>query len=181
MRRRFAALALSVAALVALSACSDNPKDQNPSLGTSKSPAATSAPASTAPTAAPSVMSGVPGGADIKTVCAGYSKVEADVGAKLVALAQKLPAALTDPAKAGPAIAELKNVLKDYQAGLTLEASRSADGQLRTAIHAEAATIAKTVAAIEAGGDDVNKALVALNTPEFQKLGEGVKALCDRK
>jgi hypothetical protein len=123
----------------------------------------------------------VPGGADIKTVCAGYTKVEGEAGAKFLTLVQKLPEAIAEPNKAGPAILELKNALKDYQAGLTMEASKSADGSLRTAIHADAATIAKAVAEIELANDDVTKALAALNTPEFQKLGEGVKALCDSK
>jgi len=125
-------------------------------------------------------MPGLPGGADLKTVCAGYTKVEGEAGAKFLALVQKLPEALAEPVKAGPAVAELKAALKDYQAGLAAEVAKAADGRMRTAIQADVATIAKTVANIEAGGDDVTKALAALNTPEFQKLGEGVKALCDK-
>jgi hypothetical protein len=125
-------------------------------------------------------LPGVPGGADLKTVCDGYTRIEGEAGAKFLTLVQKLPEALAEPVKAGPAVAELKTALKDYQAGLTAEAAKSADGQLRTAIQADVATIAATVANIEAGGDDVTKALAALNTPEFQKLGEGVKALCDK-
>jgi hypothetical protein len=177
MRRRLAALALSVAAFAALGACADSSKNQDPSGGTGGS---TATPGTTAPTAAPTVLPGVPGGADIKTVCAGYTKVEGEAGAKFLALVQKLPEAIADPVKAGPALTDLKNALKDYQAGLTLEASKSADGQLRTAIHADAAAIARATAQVEAAGDDVNKALTALNAPEFQKLGEGVKALCDK-
>jgi hypothetical protein len=182
MRRRLAALALSAATLVALSACADKAKDPKPSTGTSKNATATPSPASTATPAAvpPSVVPGVPGGADLKTVCAGYRKVEGEAGAKFLTLVQKLPEAIADPAKAGPAITELKAALKAYQAGLAAEAARSADGQLRAAIEADVATIAKATADIEAAGNDVTKALAALNTPEFQKLGERVKALCDK-
>lgn len=180
MRRRLAALALSAAALVVLSACVDTPKDQNPSSsGTSGSSAGPSTGGVTG-TAAPSALPGVPGGSDIRTVCAGYTKIEGEAGAKFLTLVQKLPEAIAEPNKAGPAIQELKTALKDYQVGLTLEASRSADGPLRTAINADAATIAKAVAEIEVANGDVTKALAALNTPEFQKLGEGVKALCDK-
>jgi hypothetical protein len=120
----------------------------------------------------------VPGGADLKTVCAGYSKVEGEAGAKFLTVVQKLPEAIAEPLKAGPAVTELKTALKDYQTGLKAEAARSADGQLRAAIEADVATIGKTVTNIEAAGDDVTRALAALNTPEFQKLGERVKALC---
>lgn len=125
-------------------------------------------------------MPGVPGGADVKTVCTNYSKVEGEAGAKFLTMVQKLPEAIADPNKAGPAVAELKAALKEYQAKLSAEAGKSADGRLRAAIEADAAAIGKAVANIEAAGDDVTKALAALNTPEFQKLGEGVKALCDK-
>ena len=123
-------------------------------------------------------MPGLPGGADLKTVCAGYTKVEGEAGAKFLALVQKLPEALAEPVKAGPAVAELKAALKDYQAGLAAEVAKAADGRMRTAIQADVATIAKTVSGIELAKDDVTMALAALNTPEFQKLGERVKALC---
>jgi len=179
MLRRLAALALSAAALVALSACVDKPRDQNPSLGTGGNPAESPATGGTAsPGAAASSMPGVPGGADLKTVCAGYTKIEAEAGAKFLTLVQKLPEAIAEPNKAGPAVAELKTALKDYQAGLSAQAAKSADGQLRAAIEADVATIAKTVSGIELAKDDVTMALAALNTPEFQKLGERVKALC---
>jgi len=125
-------------------------------------------------------MPGVPDGADRKTVCAAYAKVEGEAGAKFLTMVQKLPEAIAEPLKAGPAVAELKAALKEYQAGLSAEAARSADGQLRAAIQADAATIGKAVANIELAGDDVTKALAALNTPEFQRLGEGVKALCEK-
>jgi hypothetical protein len=181
MRRRLAALVLSVAALAALSACVDKPRDQNPSLGTGGN--ATSSPGqggTASPGALPSALPGVPGGADLKTVCAAYAKVEGEAGAKFLTMVQKLPEAIADPNKAGPAVAELKAALKEYQAKLSAEAGKSADGQLRAVIEADAATIGKALANIEAAGDDVTKALAALNTPEFQKLGEGVKALCDK-
>jgi len=181
MRRRLAALALSAATLLALTACADKAKDQNPSTGTSRNATATPSSAGTASQAPPpSVVPGVPGGADLKTVCAGYSKVEGEAGAKFLTLVQKLPEAIADPAKAGPAITELKAALKAYQAGLSAEAARSANGDLRAAIDADVATITKALASIEASGNDVTKALAALNTPEFQKLGERVKALCEK-
>jgi len=181
MRRRLAALVLSAAALLVLSACVDKPRDQNPSLGTGGNATTTPGSGGTAsPGVVPSALPGVPGGADLKTVCAAYAKVEGEAGAKFLTLVQKLPEAIAEPLKAGPAVAELKTALKEYQAKLSAEAARSADGQLRTAIEADAATIGKTVANIETAGDDVTRALAALNTPEFQKLGEGVKALCDK-
>ena len=178
MRRWLAALALSTAALVVLSACVDTPRDQNPSLGTGKNPAESPATGGTASQGPVPSLPGVPGGADLKTVCAGYAKIEGEAGAKFLTLVQKLPEAIAEPNKAGPAVAELKTALKDYQAGLSAEAAKSADGQLRSAIEADVATIAKTVSNIELAKDDVTMALAALNTPEFQKLGERVKALC---
>jgi hypothetical protein len=179
MRRRLAALVLSVAALAALSACVDKPRDQNPSLGTGGNAGQSPTPDATDPLGPlPSAMPGVPGGADLKTVCAAYTKIEGEAGAKFLDLVQKLPEAIAEPNKAGPAVAELKAALKAYQAGLSAESAKSADGQLRAAIEADVATIGKTVANIELAKDDVTMALAALNTPEFQKLGERVKALC---
>ncbi len=159
-----------VAALLALAACSDNPA---PPAGVG-TPGGATTPAVSAPP-------GVPGGADRKTVCAAYGKVEGEAGAKLVTILPRAAEALGDPAKAQPVIAELKGVLVDYEKGLAAEANRSADGALRGAIEADLGAIKATQRTIEASGTDMEKVVTSLNSPEFQRIGEKVKTLCEVK
>ncbi|HEX6684486.1 MAG TPA: hypothetical protein VF062_16910 [Candidatus Limnocylindrales bacterium] len=122
----------------------------------------------------------MPGGSDLKTICNGYLAAEGAAGAKFLAIVQKLPDAMTDPSKAAPAMTELKGALGEYRAGLAAQAAKSADGELKAAIETDVAIVAKALAAVEAAGTDVTAALNAMNTPDFQKLGEKVKTLCDK-
>jgi hypothetical protein len=123
----------------------------------------------------------VPGGADKKTICAAYTKVEGDAGAKLVTILPKAAEALGDPAKAPAVIAELKVALADYEKGLAAEANRTADGELRGAIEADLGTIKAAQRTIESAGNDMEKVINSLNSPEFQKIGDKVKTLCEAK
>lgn len=122
----------------------------------------------------------MPGGADLKTVCTGYLAAEGAAGAKFLAIVQKLPDAMTDPSKAGPALAELKAALNEYRTELAAQAAKSADAELKAAIDTDVASLAKAIAVVEAAGNDVPKALGAMNAPEFEALGEKVRTLCDK-
>lgn len=179
MRRFFTAFMLATAAIAGLAACSDN-KVQEPPLGGGGQPGTSAGAPAPAGSAAPSALPGIPGGSDVKTVCAGYNKVAGEAGNKFNQLMLKIPEAMADPAKAGPVLTELKGLLNDYRSGLTTEAARSADGALRTAIEADAAVIAKTLAGVESAGTDIQKVIAAVNTPEFQQLGEKVRTLCEK-
>jgi len=169
---------ITVAALLFLAtACSDDkPNGQNgPTTGATPPTTTASAPA----TAVPSTP-GVAGGATKEAVCAAYLKAEGEAGNKFIAILPKAADAMSDPGKAPAVLTELKAALKTYETALTAEAARSADGQLRAAISADLATLAATVKAVESAGNDMEKVLTALNSPEFQQLGDKVKSLCGK-
>lgn len=167
----FPAVALAMAAL-ALGACSesDKPKTLSPAPGSSAG-----ASASASPQASP-----VPGGADRASVCAGYQKAQGEAEAKLIVLLPKVGEAMGDPAKAGPALADLRAALTALEASLNIQANLSQDAELKAAIQGDVTVLRKAVNDVQAAGTEVDKALAALQTDEFKALGEKVRTVCGK-
>jgi hypothetical protein len=164
----FAATVLAVAAL-AIGACSENDKPKTlPTTGAS-------GPANSSPQPSAS-----PGGTDRRSICAGYDKAQGETEAKLIVVLPKVAEGLNDPAKAGPAMTELKAVMASFDASLSAEAARSQDAELKAAIEADLGVLRKAGTEIQAAGTDVPRALAALQTDEFQAVGEKVKAICQK-
>lgn len=159
---------LLAAALLALGACSENETPNKLPTG-----AATSGASS--PAGSP-----VPGGKDRVSVCASYDKAQGEAEAKLVVVLPKLAEAMGDPSKAGPAITELKAVMASFDASLSDQVNLAQDAELKAAIQADVNSLRKASTAIAAGGNDVEKALAALQTDEFKAVGEKVRALCGK-
>ena len=162
----FAAVALTTAALT-LAACEANePHKLNPGVAQSARPSESARP------------SPVPGGADRTSVCAAYDKAQGEAEAKLIVVVPKLAEALGDPSKAGPALTELKAVMASFDASLSAQANLAQDADLKAAIQADVNVLRKAGGDIVAAGNDVEKALAALQTDEFKAVGEKVKAIC---
>lgn len=171
---------IAIAALACLAACSDTkaPGDAEPSSPPAGATATATPAASPGGDPSASPAPGVPGGAARDAVCDAYLKAEGEVGAKLVVILPKVADAMADPSKAAGVLTELKAVLKGYEAALSAEAGRSPDGELKAAVEADLAAIRAALKEIEAAGNDMEKVLGALDSPEFQKLGEKVRTLC---
>jgi hypothetical protein len=90
----------------------------------------------------------------------------------------KAAEAIANPSKAAPVLTELKTILATFEAALKAEAGRPDDAQLRAAIHADVAVLAKVQQDLAAAGNDVSAAFAAINTEQFTAAGEKVKALC---
>jgi hypothetical protein len=164
----FAAVALTAAALT-VAACEENePRKLNPGIGQSSRPSASAQP------------SPVPGGTDRTSVCAGYDKAQGEAEAKLVVVLPKVGEALGDPTKAGPALTELKAVVASFDASLSAQANLAQDADLKAAIQADVSVLHQAGGDLAAAGNDVEKALAALQTDAFKAVGEKVKAICGK-
>jgi hypothetical protein len=163
-----AAVALTAAAL-SLAACEENePQKLNPGIGQSSRPSASAQP------------SPVPGGTDRTSVCAAYDKAQGEAEAKLIVVLPKVGEAMGDPSKAGPALTELKAVVASFDASLSAQADLARDADLKAAIQADVSALRKASGDLTAAGNDVDKALAALQTDAFKAVGEKVKALCGK-
>lgn len=175
MRRAVTLAAMLFVAALPVTACANNPE---PGTDASASPSAgTTATVSIPPASGP----GVPGGADNAAVCAAYQAAQDQAQQKFIELLPRAAEATNDPSKAPAVLAELKTALKAYETAIAAEAGRAADGQLKAALEADLATLRATATSIEAAGTDMDKVLTALNSPDFQNLGENVKAICEPK
>lgn len=170
---------LAVGALLLLAACSDNTTPPGGSPGGAENPTA-SAPAPDGSTTPGGNTGGIPGGADAKTICAAYTKAEGEAGAKLITILPKAAEAMGDPSQVPGVITELKVALGDYEKQLRAESNRTADGELKAAIDADLATIQATIKTVDTAGNDMEKVINSLNSPEFQKIGDKVKSLCEK-
>ncbi|MEU8004134.1 hypothetical protein AB0B66_23490 [Catellatospora sp. NPDC049111] len=163
MRRILATATLGLA-LLGMTACADT---DTPTPGASASiPAA-------ATSAAAAAM-------DKAAACAAYTKAEDAAKAPLMELAMQLDAIKADPAKAQEAVGKLTKAFTDFQAALAPIAAGVNDAELKAAVESDIAALNKVMPAIAASGGDVTKAMAALETPEFEKGGEAVRALCGK-
>lgn len=175
MRPMFVTAILSMT-LLSAAACSDKSPDKPGSTPTGAGPSASSSAGTTASPGSGPVV----GGVDKKTVCAGYEKAVGEAQAKLQVILPQLAEAMGSPSKAGPVVTELKTVITTFETAIAAEAARSQDAELRAAIEADLAAWRQAGKDAQAAGADAEKALAALQTPEFTKAGEKVRSLCEK-
>ncbi len=166
MRRVLATATLGLA-LLGMSACAD---PETPGATPSGSAAAATS-AAPAPAASP---------IDKAAACAAYLKAEEDLKKPLLETMMNLETIKTDPTKAQAAIADMTKALSTFETTLTPIAAGSVDAELKTAIEADIAALKKMPAAIAGAGADLDKIVQALSAPEFEKVGEGVRAACGK-
>ncbi|WP_144119404.1 hypothetical protein [Catellatospora sichuanensis] len=130
--------------------------------------------ASSTPTPGAASSAAAPAGVDKKTACANLTKATSDFEAKIVPLFTKL----MDPATQAATLTELGKAIQDFQAAYSKDVAAMADADLKAAVQADLQTLTTTSTALVAAGTDQAKIQAALSTPEFDKAGDQVKALC---
>jgi len=135
----------------------------------------------TADTAAPKATSSTASAAATvskEVVCTELQALSLASKTKILEAMTAALGALSDPTKEPAAIKALNDALAPLGEGLNTQAARTADPELKAAVTAYAAEVAKVKTALESAGTDLDKAMEAADEDAMSAAEEKITNLC---